>query len=380
MSRTHSPAGNGHPLNGRHSLGGRDSLENTWTRTSRPVLITGGAGFIGTNLAYQLLSQGQPVILFDNLSRKGVTSNLQFLTSLFGGLVDARIGDVRDARALRDSLKDASAVFHFAAQVAVTTSLKSPLEDFEVNARGTLNLLEALKSLTEPPFLLFTSTNKVYGRLDSILLEDAGSRYAPRDPEIRRQGIGEDRPLNFHSPYGCSKGTADQYVLDYANSFGLPATVFRMSCIYGMHQYGNEDQGWVSHFVSRFCGGVPLTIYGDGKQVRDLLFIDDLIDAMLLANEHAAELAGRAFNIGGGPANTISLIELVRLLEEMGIAAPEIRFGGWRAGDQSYYVSNTARFRQLTGWRARIGVRQGLHRLHQWLTGAAADRIAQFAN
>jgi len=374
MSRTHSPASNFNALNGRHLH------ENTWSRTSRPVLITGGAGFIGTNLACRLLSQGQPVILFDNLSRKGVTSNLQFVTSLFGELADVRIGDVRDASALRDSLKNAAAVFHFAAQVAVTTSLTSPLEDFEINARGTLNLLEAMKSLTEPPFLLFTSTNKVYGRLDSILLEDAGSRYAPRDPEIRRRGIGEDSLLNFHNPYGCSKGTADQYVLDYANSFGLPATVFRMSCIYGMHQWGNEDQGWVSHFVSRFCGGVPLTIYGDGKQVRDLLFIDDLIDAMLLAKERGAALAGRAFNIGGGPANTISLIELVRLLEEMGMAAPEIRFGDWRAGDQCYYVSNTARFRQLTGWRPRIGVRQGLQRLHQWLTGAAADRISQFVN
>ncbi|MBF6568228.1 MAG: NAD-dependent epimerase/dehydratase family protein [Candidatus Binataceae bacterium] len=379
-SSVYALTSNGNAFNGRHLLNGRHNHESSWIRTASPVLITGGAGFIGTNLAFRLLSQGQPVVVLDNLSRNGANANLQFLSSRFGKLIEARIGDVRDASELRKSVKKVSAVFHFAAQVAVTTSLKCPLEDFEVNARGTLNLLEALKSLEKPAVLLFTSTNKVYGRLESILLEEAGTRYVPRDPEIRRRGIGDDCHLDFHSPYGCSKGAADQYVLDYANNFGLTAIVFRMSCIYGTHQRGNEDQGWVAHFVSRFCGGKPLTIFGDGKQVRDLLFVDDLIDAMLLAHDHASELTGRAFNIGGGPTNAISLLELIQLLREMGIAAPEIRSAQWRAGDQYYYVSDTARFRHLTGWRAKIGIREGLHRLYQWLATAPTDPISQFSN
>jgi CDP-paratose 2-epimerase len=354
---------------------GRREEKVAWKLTERPVLITGGAGFIGTNLASRLLSIGQKVVIFDNLSRPGVIANLHFLTSHFDKLLQVKLGDIRDAGSLFPILREASAVYHFAAQVAVTTSMKSPLEDFEVNARGTLNLLESLKLLAEPPTLLFTSTNKVYGNLRTVALEESPSRYLPRDPEIQRRGINEDMLLNFQSPYGCSKGTADQYVLDYSNSFGLPACVFRMSCIYGMHQWGNEDQGWVAHFVARFAEGRPLTFYGDGKQVRDVLFIDDLVDAMLLAREHIDLVTGKAFNIGGGPFNSVSLLEMMAVLERMGMARPEVRFDEWRIGDQHYYVSDTTRFRQATGWKPLVNVRDGLRRLHNWLVSSSTYRL-----
>jgi CDP-paratose 2-epimerase len=358
------------PVNHRPTVGARKE-QIAWKLTERPVLITGGAGFIGTNLAARLLSIGQKVVVFDNLSRQGVAANLQFLTSRYGRLLEVKLADIRDTRALVPILREASAVYHFAAQVSVTTSMKSPLEDFEVNARATLNLLESLKSLAVRPTLLFTSTNKVYGNLRTVALDESASRYMPRDPEIQRRGINEDVLLSFHSPYGCSKGTADQYVLDYSKNFGLRACVFRMSCIYGTHQYGNEDQGWVAHFMARFIEGRPLTLYGDGKQVRDVLFVDDLIDAMLLARERIDSLAGQAFNIGGGPSNSVSLLELIAVLERMGIARPDVRFDEWRPGDQRYFVSDTTRFRQATGWKPCVKLQEGLQRLHNWLVGSS---------
>ncbi len=258
------------------------------------MVITGGCGFIGTNLAHRLASSGQPVLLLDNLSRPGVDANRRWLQQTHPDLVQVQVGDVRDPLALSD-LARARAVFHLAAQVAVTTSLQDPLHDFDVNARGTLHLLEALRALPNPPPLLFASTNKVYGRLSDLALEEQATRYEPADPALRAAGISELRPLDFHSPYGCSKGAADQYVLDYARTFSLPAAVFRLSCTYGPHQCGSEHQGWVAHFLSRALAGQPITVYGDGKQVRDLLFIDDLVDAMLLAHEFMPDLAGQLF-------------------------------------------------------------------------------------
>ncbi len=333
----------------------------------RPVLITGGAGFIGTNMADRLLREGQPVIVFDNLSRAGVERNIAWLRRTHGELVEFRQGDVRNMAVLTDAVRAAAHVFHFAAQVAVTTSLVDPFLDFEVNARGTLNVLEAVRACADAPSVLFTSTNKVYGDLDDIALRTGCGRYEPVNDAIRAEGIGETRPLEFHSPYGCSKGVAEQYVLDYARTFGIRAIVFRMSCIYGPHQCGTEDQGWVAHFLMAAAHGDPLTLYGDGMQVRDILFVDDLTEAMSRAHQGIGRLTGQAFNIGGGPRNTTSLLELMQLIGELHDSPPLTTFEAWRPADQRYYVSNTRRFEEATGWQPRVGVLEGVRRLDQWL-------------
>ena len=340
--------------------------------TGRPTLITGGAGFVGANLAHRLLGAGRRVRVLDNLSRPGVERNLQWLRDTHGPALEVEVADVRDAAAVARAAAGAGAVFHFAAQVAVTTSLVDPVEDFEVNARGTLNVLEAVRAMAEPPPVIFTSTNKVYGNLEDMTLALRGRCYAPLDDAVRAYGVGEARPLRFHSPYGCSKGAADQYVLDYAHSFGLRALVFRMSCIYGPHQFGTEDQGWVAHFLIRALEGRPISLYGDGMQVRDVLYVDDLIDAFVLAERQADALAGRAFNIGGGPANATSLLELVALIGELHGERPALRLDAWRTGDQRYYVSDTRAFQAATGWAPKHGVRDGVELLYEWLVASRA--------
>ena len=354
------------------------------TRPATPVccdglaLITGGAGFVATNVADRLLRTGSPVRLFDNLSRPGVDANIRWLKARHGSQVQVHFGDVRDEAALRTALRGVERVFHFAAQVAVTTSLSDPFADFDVNARGTLNLLEAMRALPDRPSLLYTSTNKVYGDIRDVRLTSDGKRYIPASRTIAAHGIGENRALDFHSPYGCSKGAADQYVLDYARTFGLPATVFRMSCIYGPHQCGTEDQGWVAHFAIQALKGRHLTLYGDGLQVRDVLFADDLTDAMLRAHEQIDRTAGHAFNIGGGPANTVSLLELLDLLGEIVGTRPAFTFEPWRTADQRYYVSDVRKFSALTGWTPTVGVRDGVTRLLAWLRsrpGASSQEL-----
>lgn len=333
----------------------------------KPVLITGGAGFIGTNLANRLLSEDQRVILFDNLSRPGVIKNLEWLRGEHSNRVQFIRGDIRDPDAVSAAVRAAGKVFHFAAQVAVTTSLDDPIGDFETNAHGTLNLLEAIRAMDNPPPLVFTSTNKVYGDLADLEINSQKMRYEPADEKLRVHGISEKRAVDFHSPYGCSKGAADQYVLDYARTFKIPAVVFRMSCIYGLHQFGNEDQGWVAHFLIRAIAETPITIYGDGKQVRDILFVDDLVNAFLLAQENIKELSGQAFNMGGGPRSTISLLELLRIIEEVHGKRPQVRFDDWRAADQCYYVSDTRKFSEATGWKPNVPVSEGVARLYHWL-------------
>ncbi|MCU1328222.1 MAG: NAD-dependent epimerase/dehydratase, partial [Bryobacterales bacterium] len=330
------------------------------------VLITGGAGFIGTNLASRLLTAGHSIMVYDNLSRPGAERNLQWLQETYGKGVHFEQADVRDAQAVRRAVNGAEQVFHFAAQVAVTTSLEDPRHDFDVNVGGTLNVLEALRAMDNPPPLLFTSTNKVYGGLSDLALEANGKRYQPLDA-LLRTGVSESRRLDFHSPYGCSKGAADQYVLDYARTFNIPAIVFRMSCIYGLHQNGTEDQGWVAHFLIRALEGKPLTLYGDGMQVRDLLFAEDLVDAFLLAQGNAQSLSGQVFNIGGGLGNTISLLDLLDLIGSLG-DRPPLRYQDWRPGDQRYYVSDIRKFKVATGWTPKVNVQQGLRRLHSWLS------------
>jgi CDP-paratose 2-epimerase len=335
--------------------------------SDRPLLIVGGAGFVGANLAHRALEGGERVRIFDNLSREGSHDNLRWLERAHGRELEVVRGDVRDYDDLRRAIVQTSAVIHCAAQVAVTSSLRDPREDFAINAEGTLNLLEALRQ--DPRPLVFTSTNKVYGDLGDIKLTIKGDRYVPTSPSLRK-GIDESRPLSFRSPYGCSKGAADQYVLDYACSFGLPATVFRMSCVYGPRQHGNEDQGWVSHFLIAALRSRPITVYGDGRQVRDLLFVSDLADAVGSALAHIRDTAGRAFNIGGGPERVASPRELIALAHDITGREPLVQRGDWRVGDQRYYVSDTTAFRRLTGWQPRVDVPDGLARLAKWLESA----------
>lgn len=341
-------------------------------RRPGPVLITGGAGFLGTNLADRLAREGERVRVLDDLSRPGVEASLEWLLTTHGDRIEAVIGDVRDRNVVDQALADASSVFHFAAQVAVTTSLAQPRQDFEVNVLGTLNVLETIRRRENPPPLFFTSTNKVYGALEDLELTRVGERYLPADPDVRRRGVSEDRPLEFHSPYGCSKGSADQYVIDYARSYDLPAAVFRMSCIYGPHQCGTEDQGWVAHFLASALEGRRITLYGDGRQVRDVLYVDDLVDAMLLGRSRIDRVAGQAFNLGGGPENCVSLLELLELIGELHGEAPRIQREAWRPGDQRYYVSDTGRFRSTTGWRPRVPLGDGVARLYRWLAEEAS--------
>jgi CDP-paratose 2-epimerase len=331
----------------------------------RRAVVTGGAGFIGTNLVSRLVEDGLEVVVLDSLVRPGSERNLVWLERTYGPAVEFVRGDVRDAQVVRRAVRGADGVFHLAAQVAVTTSLDDPVDDFDVNVRGTLTLLEELRRLDIPPFLLFTSTNKVYGALPDIPLELDGGRWLPSDPSLRASGLDEKRPLDFCTPYGCSKGAADQYVLDYAKSFGLETVVFRMSCIYGPHQNGTEDQGWVAHFAIRALNDQPVTVYGDGQQVRDLLYVDDLLDAMQLAYEHRGSLAGKAFNMGGGPANAVSVGEVLEL-----IGATSVERAEERAGDQRYYVADTRRFHSATGWSPFLAADDGIEQLVRWLRPA----------
>ncbi len=334
---------------------------------AKHAVVTGGAGFVGTNLVARLVEDGSRVVVLDNLARPGSEQNLRRLLATYGDAVSFLHGDVRDAAAVRRAVSRADRVFHLAAQVAVTTSIDDPVADFEANLGGTVTLLEELRHLDQPPFLLFTSTNKVYGSLPDLPLELVDGRRLPTDPNLRARGLSEELPLDFCTPYGCSKGAADQYVLDYARSFGLPSVVFRMSCIYGPHQNGTEDQGWVAHFAIRALAGEPITVYGDGSQVRDLLFVDDLVEAMLLAREHAGSLAGTAFNLGGGAENAVSVLEVLDAIAELGGRTPRVRYAEERIGDQRYYVADTRRFERATGWRPSVGVQEGIERLHRWL-------------
>lgn len=342
--------------------------ENTRNENGKKqILITGGAGFIGTNLAHRLLSEGHQVIVMDILSRSGVEKNLSWLLKKHGGQVKVETVDVRNADAVKKVVKHASQIFHFAAQVAVTTSLYDPFEDFEINARGTLNLLEAVRAQENPPPIIFTSTNKVYGALDDIKLTNKNNRYQPENEEIRKNGVSEARAVEFHSPYGCSKGAADQYVLDYARTFCLPTMVFRMSCIYGEHQCGTEDQGWVAHFLINAIEGKPITIYGDGMQVRDVLFADDLVNAFLLAQKNIKQFSGQAFNIGGGTGNSVSLLELIEIINDLQGEKCKVRFAEWRHADQRYYVSDTRKFETATSWKPNVNVQNGVEKLYRWL-------------
>jgi CDP-paratose 2-epimerase len=331
-------------------------------RQRKSILITGGAGFIGTNLAHKFLSEGKPVTILDSLRRPGVEANLDWLSRTHDSNLNIRIADVRNPYKVQEAVDEAEFVYHFAGQVAVTTSYKRPVSDLQTNVVGTVNVLEAIRNSSHRPPMLFTSTNKVYGNLSDLDLVANGRRYI-----LKQKYVDENQPLDFQSPYGCSKGSADAYVLDYARMYGLETLVFRMSCIYGPHQYGTEDQGWVAHFLIQALQGKPITIFGDGKQVRDILFIDDLVQAFKLAYKKADSLSGEAFNMGGGLENSVSLNEFLDLVEELTGENITRYYSDWRAGDQKYYVSNTRKFSSLTGWKPQYGIREGVDRLYQWL-------------
>lgn len=335
----------------------------------RPILITGGCGFIGSNLADALAARGDRVVAFDNLSRAGVRENAQWLKSRHGDRVSVVVGDIRDAISVIEAVRGAKAIFHLAAQVAVTGSLQDPADDFEINARGTLNVLEAIRLHNPSAAMVFASTNKVYGRLvPDEGIKQVGRRHVPVDVRLTN-GVGEDVPLDFYSPYGCSKGAADQYVRDYARIYGMNTAVLRMSCIYGPRQFGTEDQGWLAHVMLRSILGEPLTIFGDGMQVRDALHVSDAVSAWIAILENMESVRGRVFNLGGGPENTISLLELIDQITLMRGVAPSLSFDRWRPGDQPWYVSRFDALASAVGWEPRVPLREGLASLLEWLEG-----------
>lgn len=345
--------------------------------SGRPLLVTGGAGFIGANLADRLVGLGHRVIIYDSLARPGVEDNLRWLEGKHGTRVEPVIADLGDRAMLRDCVNASGGVFHLAAQVAVTTSLEDPRRDFDVNLMGTFDLLELVRAHPVP--LVFASTNKVYGDLADIELALTEGGYRPVARDWANHGVSEQRPLDFHTPYGCSKGAADQYVLDYARSFGIPASVLRMSCIYGPLQCGTEDQGWVAHFALRALAGEPITLYGDGHQVRDILFVEDAVAAYIAAWQRADAVRGRVFNLGGGPANAVSLRNLIRFMEAQTGRPVRIEEAEWRAGDQRWFVADARAARQALGLPAPLGWQQGVTRLIRWLERGHVEAMSEVA-
>lgn len=333
---------------------------------SRNILITGGAGFIGSNYAARCIARGEKVTIFDNLSRSGASVNLNWLKSTYGSdAFHMIVGDVRNADAIRAAAGDAETIVHLAGQVAVTTSVMNPREDFDINAMGTFNVLEAARASGKNPAVLYASTNKVYGGMEEVRVEETPTQYRYADFPL---GIPETQPLDFHSPYGCSKGSGDQYVRDYHRIYGLPTVVLRQSCIYGTRQFGVEDQGWVAWFVIAAVSGRPITIYGDGKQVRDVLFVEDLMNAYDAALGNLNVSAGQVYNVGGGPANTMSIwMDFEPILERLlGRPVPTSK-GDWRPGDQRIYVSDIRKAKQELNWAPQVGVAEGVERLYRWV-------------
>jgi CDP-paratose 2-epimerase len=336
---------------------------------NQKVLVIGGAGFIGINAVHHFLQKGDEVIIFDNFSRGGSQKNIDWIQSLFPNSDRLHLvqGDIRyDQAALDQAVKDVDVVLHLAAQVAVTTSVLNPREDFEINALGTFNVLEAIRLSGNNPILIYASTNKVYGGLEDVKVLEKETRY---EFETLVNGVNENQPLDFHSPYGCSKGTADQYVRDYHRMYGLRTIVFRQSCIYGQHQFGIEDQGWVAWFMIALSQNKPMSIYGNGKQVRDLLYVEDLVNAYDLAIQHIDTTKGQIYNIGGGPTNTMSVwYEFRPILEELFHRQITANSAAERPGDQPIFIADVRKAERDFGWSPTVTVDQGTKKLFQWIT------------
>jgi CDP-paratose 2-epimerase len=332
----------------------------------KKYLITGGAGFIGTNYVSRLLERGEDVTIYDNLSRRGSDKNVEMLRQKYGNdSFQIVVDDVRNADMLRRAAQDKDVMVHLAGQVAVTTSVSDPREDFEINALGTFNVLEAARESKKDPFVLYASTNKVYGGMEDVRVGENDEQYFYKDFPL---GISENHLLDFHSPYGCSKGAGDQYVRDYNRIYDVPTVVLRQSCIYGPHQFGIEDQGWVAWFVIAAILQKPIMIYGDGKQVRDILFIEDLMDAYDRCIEQPSRSAGGIYNIGGGPENTISIWrQFSGILESLLGQKIEVNYAGWRPGDQLVYVSDIRKAAKELGWKPKIEVQTGIKKLFDWV-------------
>src|SRR5215470_2172492 len=333
------------------------------TQDIRSVLIFGGAGFIGSNLAHFLLTRTDAKVhVFDNLSRAGVHHNLEWLKKAAGssGRLQVTVGDVRDPRQVERAVACANEIYHLAAQAAVTTSVADPRLDFEVNLAGTFNVLDAARRSGNKPFILFTSTNKVYGELAQGLPVIRGKRYVlPAST-----GTSETQPLDFHSPYGCSKGAADQYVRDFGRIYGLPTVVFRMSCVAGPRQFGTEDQGWVAHFLYSALQRKPVVIYGDGRQVRDVLCVHDLVRAFDVVRRNMQVAAAQIYNIGGGANNATSLLELIDRIEQLVGHRLKYQLEPRRPGDQLVYLTDYGKFHRHTGWHPEIDLGKTLKLLH----------------
>jgi CDP-paratose 2-epimerase len=329
------------------------------------ALITGGAGFVGSNLTLRLAREGHEVTVYDNLSRQGSEKNAAWLRQELGQDWTLLQADVRDFETLRRAAADAEIIYHLASQVAVTTSVQDPRHDFEVNALGTFNALEAARLSGRKPIVIYSSTNKVYGGMEDVVVVEGETSYRYRDYP---HGVPESYPLDFHSPYGCSKGAGDQYVRDYARIYGLPTVVFRQSCIYGTRQFGVEDQGWIAWLTIAAVTGRPITIYGDGKQVRDVLWVDDLLDLYQAAIDHIDVAAGQVYNVGGGPENVLAVwTELGPMLEALLGHKIPVAWGDWRPGDQRIFVAGIGKAERQLGWRPRISKDEGVHRLYEWV-------------
>jgi CDP-paratose 2-epimerase len=331
-------------------------------------LVTGGAGFIGSNYVHRLVSRGERVTVFDNFSRGGAKRNLEWLHGAFGkDAFNVVVGDVRDASLITEAARDADVIVHLAGQVAVTTSVNDPRDDFESNALGTFNTLEAARLSGRNPIFLYSSTNKVYGGMEEVELFEEPTRWRYKDLV---HGCPESQPLDFHSPYGCSKGAGDQYVRDYARIYGLPSVVLRQSCIYGPRQFGIEDQGWVAWFIIASITGRPMTVFGDGKQVRDILNVEDLMNAYDAAVGKIDIASGNVYNVGGGPENVMSVwYEFGPILEKLLGHTLDVARGDWRPGDQRVFYADIRKAERELGWSPKIGVEEGIRRLYSWVQG-----------
>ncbi|HCR70266.1 MAG TPA: CDP-paratose 2-epimerase [Anaerolineae bacterium] len=333
---------------------------------TKHYLVTGGAGFIGSNYVHHLLTRGEKVTIYDNLSRGGAPRNLEWLKNEFGdNAFELVVGDIKDAQKIAQASKDADVIMHLAGQVAVTTSVINPRDDFESNALGTFNVLEAARASGKNPIFIYASTNKVYGGMEDVELYEEPTRWRYKDLV---NGCPETQPLDFHSPYGCSKGTGDQYVRDYARMYDLPTVVFRQSCIYGPRQFGIEDQGWVAWFIIAAVMRKDITVYGDGKQVRDILHVDDLMNAYDLAVEKIDVAKGQVYNMGGGPDNVMSIwAEFGPKLEKYIGETIEVARGDWRPGDQKVFYADISKAEKELGWRPTINVERGVQMLFEWV-------------